>query len=170
MDNDDLYMIYLNSSNVGEDNNGNPIQAENDANFTTNIRPLTLNPNNEWVVGVVDMNYYNVLNNTTTPTLTFEAQLPVNVYSDVGIFVRNGYETTDLLYQASPPDVVFTQPYNLYFGEKNLSSIVGWRPIQNKSITQINMRFETIYGDEVKWDGTGLRGFNSITLAIMKVN
>jgi len=63
MDNDDLYMIYLNSSNVGEDNNGNPIQAENDANFTTNIRPLTLNPNNEWVVGVVDMNYYNVLNN-----------------------------------------------------------------------------------------------------------
>ena len=28
MDNDDLYMIYLNSSNVGEDNNGNPIQAE----------------------------------------------------------------------------------------------------------------------------------------------
>ena len=50
MDNDDLYIIHLNSSNIGLDSTGTPIIATNDSDFSTSIRPLNLNPLNEWVV------------------------------------------------------------------------------------------------------------------------
>tara|TARA_R110000787_G_scaffold195263_2_gene306665 strand:- start:2197 stop:2697 length:501 start_codon:yes stop_codon:yes gene_type:complete len=165
MDNNDLYMIYLNSSNIGLSNSGLPILATEDSDFTTTIRPLNLSQSSNWVVGVVDVNYYNLDNNPSVPAGTKE--YPINIYSDVGIQVRNGGGTTDLLYTTAPPINVTPKP--LYFGEKNTSSIIGWRPIQNKSIQKINMRFVTPTGEECMWDGTGTRGFNSITLAIMKV-
>ena len=167
MDNNDLYIIYLNSSNTGMDINGNPILAENDSDFTTTIRPLNLNPNSNWVVGVVDINHYGLLNNPSAPTAS-EHQ-PVEVFSDIGIQVRNGESTTDKIYTTKPPTIVVSGTQPLYYGEKNTSSIVGWRPIQNKSIQQIRTRFFTYDGTPVQWDGTGTRGFNSITFAIMKV-
>ena len=165
MDNDDLYVIYLNSSNIGMDANGNPIVATNDSDFTTTIRPLNLNPQSNWVVGIVDCNFYSLLQNNPRP-LNCEFQ-PVNIFSDIGIQVRNG-EATDKLYTTAPPNHV-VGVNNIYFGEKNKSSIVGWRPLQNKSIQQIQMRFIAQDGTPVQWDGIGTRGFNSITLAIMKV-
>ena len=60
MDNNDLYMIYLNSSNIGLSNSGLPILATEDSDFTTTIRPLNLSQSSNWVVGAVDVNYYNL--------------------------------------------------------------------------------------------------------------
>ena len=169
MDNNDLYIIYLNSSNTGMDKDGTPILATNDSDFTTTIRPLNLNPDSNWVVGVVDINFYGLLNNPSAPTNS-EYQ-PVNLFSDIGIQVRNGEATTDKIYTTKPPTIPTANlPQSpLYYGEKNTSSIVGWRPIQNKSIQQISTRFIAFDGTPVQWNGTGIRGFNSVTFAIMKV-
>ena len=166
MDNDDLYILYLNSSNIGVSSVGVPVIAQNDSNFTSSIRPLNLNPDSNWVVGVVDVNFFNIRLNAGRPANS--EFYPVNIFSDVGIQVRDGVATTDLLYLTNPPKQDFSVN-NIYFGEKNTGSIAGWRPIQNKSIQKINMRFIGADGTPIQWDGVGTRGFNSITLAIMKV-
>ena len=167
MDNDDLYIIHLNSSNIGLDSTGTPIIATNDSDFSTSIRPLNLNPLNEWVVGVIDVNYYNMINNPTRP-LNSELY-PIQIFSDIGIQVRNGEATTDLIYLSKPPNHLGGAP-PLYFGEKNKGSIAGWRPIQNKSIQKINLRFRGKDGTPTQYNGATTRGFNSITLAVMKIN
>lgn len=167
MDNDDLYIIHLNSSNIGLSSTGTPIVADNDSNFTTSIRPLNLNPLNEWVVGVIDINYYNIINNPTRPNNS--EFFPIEIFSDIGIQVRNGEATTDMIYLSkAPTHLGGINP--LYFGEKNKGSIAGWRPIQNKSIQKVNLRFIGQDGTPIQYNGSTTRGFNSITLAIMKIN
>lgn len=162
----DQYLIYLNSSDtfIGEGpNNG----TTDDSNFTTDIRPMSLSPNHEWVVGVVDVVHYNPnLANTRVDPQYLPTTEPIAIYSDIGIFVRSGSNTTNVLYITNPQ----YEQGGRYIGEKNKATPIAWRPIQNRNITNINVRFETLFTQQpVAWNGTGVRGYNSITLCIRKV-
>ncbi len=166
---DDQYLIYLNSSNVETNADGTRRTADNDADFTTDIRQMSLSPNHEWVVGVIDVVIYNP-NNTNSPIAPTNSQ-PVVIASDIGINVRNGATTDNILYITKPIATGTTQPQQLYYGEKNISTPITWRPIRNRNITNINVKVFTLFSKlPVKWDGsTGERGYNSITLCIKKV-
>jgi hypothetical protein len=164
--NGDQYLIYLNSSDtfIGEGpNNG----TTDDSNFTTDIRPMSLSPNHEWVVGVVDVNYYNPNKaNTAVDPAYLPTSEPVAIYSDIGIFVRSGSDTTNVLYITNPTPTL-TQ---LYIGERNKATPIAWRPLQNRNITNIKVKFETLFSKQpIKWNGLGIRGYNSLTLCIKKV-
>ena len=163
MSNDNLTIIHLNSSNVSRDNNGLPVEASNDADFQTNIIPLNLDPKNNYVVGVLDVSYYNINLNTGR---TFNNANPINIYCDVGQQIRDASGYSDLIYQTKAQDPTST---DFYLGEKNQSSIVSWRPLANKNIQKIRVQFRTACTDEEIKSNTATRGYNSITLAIMKL-
>jgi hypothetical protein len=163
MDDENLYIIHLNSSNVSRDASGTPQTAADDSNFTTTIVPINLDPKNNYVVGVIDVSYYNINLNSGR---TYNNSLPINVYCDIGLHIRDGTGMTDLIYQTKPQDPNNT---DVYIGERNTQSILGWRPLANKSIQKINVRLSTAYTNEPIKTNTATRGYNSITLAIMKL-
>tara|TARA_R110000868_G_scaffold279566_1_gene539636 strand:+ start:150 stop:671 length:522 start_codon:yes stop_codon:yes gene_type:complete len=165
---DDQYIIHLNSSNVSQTQSGVPLTATNDGDFTTDIRPMSLSPLHEWVVGIIDVVMYspNYKDSSMTPN-----QEPVVIASDVGIDIRNGTSTNDILYVTKPIVTPTTGILSLYYGEKNMNTAIAWRPIRNREITNIRVRLYLLYSKQlVQWtSGTGLRGYNSITLCIKKV-
>jgi len=167
---DDQYLIYLNSSEVDTLANGGKESAEFDADFTTNIRQMNLSPHHNWVVGLVDLVIYNP--NETNSPLTPNQQ-PVKISCDVGVDVRDGSDTTNILYTTKPISPALAPVGSLYYGEKNISTPISWRPIKNRNINNINVKVQLLFGGQfVQYDPTitgAKRGFNSITLCIKKV-
>lgn len=164
--NGDQLLVYLNSSNVNLDANGNPISALDDSDFTTFIRPINLSEKSNWVIGVVDVSFMNPNYNNSFVPLPNQGE-PISVISDVGINVRDGSDTTNILYLTEPSKLGNGV---LFYGEKNFATAVAWRPIRNRVISNINIKLRTRFSnDPVAWNGIGTRPFTSITLCIRKV-
>jgi hypothetical protein len=166
----DQYLIYLNSSDVETNANGSKQSAEFDSDFTTAIRPMNLSPHHQWVVGLVDLVIYNP-NETNSPVAP--NQQPVKISCDIGVDVRDGSDTTNILYTTKPLTPALAPAGALYYGEKNISTPISWRPIRNRNIQNINVKVQLLFGGQfVQYDPNvagAKRGFNSITLCIKKV-